>query len=347
MIWRLFRLVLGLTCTLLTSCQNVGRPALYIYTWADYLSPEVIAAFEKNYRCRVHIDTFDSNEAMYAKLKAGGRDGYDVVFPTSYMAELMQEQNWLLPLKSIQLPNLTHLNADFLRISPDPDCRYSAPYMITLTGVGYLSNRIQPPEKSWSIFHQKQLKSRMTLLNDMRETIGAALLFCGFDPNTTDPAALKLAQSTLLDWRRNIAKFENEQYKMGLACAEFLVCHAYLGDITKTQRENSQVNFYLPQEGFIATCDDIVVLQATKNPSLAHAFVNHLLSPEMAAKNATFTQFLTSNSSSLEKLDPATADLHRRYLSPKVLQKAHLLRDLKAQNAAYISVWDRVKSGVE
>ena len=347
MIRRLLGFLLGFSCALLTSCQSAGRPGLYIYTWADYLSPEVIASFEKNYRCRVHIDTFDSNEAMYAKLKAGGRDGYDVVFPTSYMAELMQEQNWLLPLKSAQLPNLVHLNSDFLRISSDPKCRYSAPYMITLTGVGYLSNRVQTPEKSWSIFHQGQFKSRMTLLNDMRETIGAALLFCGFDPNTTDPIALKRAQSTLLDWRRNVAKFENEQYKMGLASAEFLVCHAYLGDITKTQRENAQVSFYLPQEGFIATCDDLVVLKGTKNPSLAHAFLNHLLSPEMAAKNATFTQFLTSNSSSLERLEPATAELHRRYLSPEVLQKAHLIRDLKTKNAAYIAVWDKVKSGVE
>ncbi len=283
---------------------------------------------------------------MYAKLKSGVKGGYDVIFPTSYMAQLMHEQGWLLNLDKKRLPNSAHLNIDFLNIAQDPDCRYSLPYMITLTGVGYLADRVDVNDQSWSIFASARYRHRMTLLNDMREAIGAALLFEGADPNTRDPSALNRAEKRLFTWRSNLAKFENEQYKMGLAGSEFLVCQAYLGDITKTQRENDRVRFYLPKEGFIATCDDIAILRTSKNQELAHAFANHLLTPKMAAKNAAHCKFLCPNSASLKHMDAPTARLHRQYLAPDVLQRAHFIRDLKSDNSAYIEIWDRVKSGV-
>ena len=58
-----------------------ARPVLHIYAWADYFKPSLVARFEKEERCRVVIDTFDSNEAMYAKLKAW-RAEVKAVMPT-------------------------------------------------------------------------------------------------------------------------------------------------------------------------------------------------------------------------------------------------------------------------
>lgn len=336
----------ALCCVLFSSCQIKRQKVLTLYTWADFLDPSVVESFERTHDCQLRIDTFDSNEAMYAKLKTGQREGYDLVFPSSYMAELMQEQGWLAYLDRTRLTQLSNLNQEFLRIATDSTCAYSVPYMITLTGVGYLSDRWHPLKHSWAIFGESAFKSRMTLLNDMRETIGAALLYCGHDPNSTDETHLKDAEAALLSWRKNIAKFENEQYKMGLASAEFLICHAYLGDIMQTQRDNQNVKFYLPEEGYVASCDDIVVLKTSRQSDLAHAFIEYLLTPEVAAKNAAHCQFLTPNAASVPLLDEKTAQLHRRYLAPKVLSKAHFIRDLKQKNAAYIRVWDRVKSGV-
>lgn len=348
-IWALIRnglfLVISALIFLQVGCQKAKKRSLVVFTWADYLCPEVISAFEKQHDCRIDIDTFDSNESMYAKLKTGSKAGYDVIFPSSYMAEIMHKQGWLMPLKKELLPNRVHLNKDFLAIATDQDCAYSMPFMITLTGVGYLANRVDVGEKSWKIFADKGYRGRMTLLNDMREAIGASLIFEGFEPNTKDPKALLLAEKTLMKWRANLAKFENEQYKMGLASSEFLVSHAYLGDITKTCCDNSNVQFYLPQEGFIASCDDIAILRTSNKIELAHAFANHLLDPAMAAQNASFSKFLSPNLAALKHLDTQTTDLHRQYLAPEVLQRAHFIRDLDSDNEIYIALWDRVKSG--
>ena len=76
---------------ILAGCGKNSR-SLHIYTWSDYIAPEVITEFEKAYDCKVVVDTFDSNETMYAKLKAGGA-GYDIITPSSYLVSLMAKEN--------------------------------------------------------------------------------------------------------------------------------------------------------------------------------------------------------------------------------------------------------------
>ena len=90
------------------------KPVLNIYTWADYFKPDLIRRFERENGCRVVIDTFDSNEAMYAKLKAGAA-GYDLLTPSSYMVSLMNAQGMLQPLDHALLPNLVHVDPEYLR----------------------------------------------------------------------------------------------------------------------------------------------------------------------------------------------------------------------------------------
>ena len=73
------------------------KPVLHIYTWSDYVKPELLQRFERENGCKVVVDTFDSNESMYAKLKAGAT-GYDLLFPSSYMVKIMNEQGMLRKL---------------------------------------------------------------------------------------------------------------------------------------------------------------------------------------------------------------------------------------------------------
>ena len=92
------RAVLFLIMLLSVACFAVScgesKPVLRLFIWGEYISPEVVSDFEKEFGCVVKIDLFDSNEAMYAKLKAGA-DGYDVIVPSSYTAAMMNKQNML------------------------------------------------------------------------------------------------------------------------------------------------------------------------------------------------------------------------------------------------------------
>jgi hypothetical protein len=169
-----------------------AAPVLHIYTWADYFKPALVARFEKESSCRVIIDTYDSNETMYAKIKAGA-SGYDLLTPTSYMVSLMNSQGMVQKLDHSLLPNLVHVDPEYLMLAIDKTMDHSVPYMIVNTVIAYLGSRVKDFEPSWAMFDRSDLKGRMTMLNDMRETIGAGSLS---RPKRSSFAGKKISPST-------------------------------------------------------------------------------------------------------------------------------------------------------
>lgn len=281
---------LGIALTLLallllgfTACSRNRKPVLRIYNWAEYLSDEVIEAFEDEFNCRVIVDVFDSNEAMYAKLKAGG-GGYDIVVPSSYHVVRMTREGMLHPLDHAKLPNLEHLDPVALRFTQDPDHLHSVPYLITTAAIGYRIDRLPDLEATWSVFADPSRAGRMTLLDDMRETLGAALKFLGHSLNTTHPDEINAARDLVISWKQNIAKFESEQFKNGLMSAEFLVVHGYSSDLLQAMEESDIIGILLPAEGVSLALDDFAILADAPNPDLAHAFINFMHRPDVAAK---------------------------------------------------------------
>ena len=164
----------ALAATALSGCKKSDQPVLRIYTWADYLAPDLAKRFEKENNCTLQIDTFDSNEAMYAKLTAGA-SGYDLLTPSSYMVKTLVRDKMLQPLDAAKLPNLKHVDADYLKRALDPTMAHSVPYMMASTCLGWLGSKVSNPVASYSMLDRADLKGRITLLDDMREVLGAAL----------------------------------------------------------------------------------------------------------------------------------------------------------------------------
>ncbi|HPB55248.1 MAG TPA: spermidine/putrescine ABC transporter substrate-binding protein, partial [Candidatus Aminicenantes bacterium] len=282
------------------SCGQKKRE-LNVYTWADYFKPELIERFERENNCRIVIDTFDSNEAMYAKLKAGAK-GYDLVTPSSYMVSLMDQQGMVRKIRPELIPNRKNIDPEFLKITIDKSMDHSVPYMITVTGIAYLKSRVADVRPTWALFDRQDLKGRMTMFNDMRETLGAALKSLGYSLNSHNPEELDKAKEVVLRWRKNLAKFENEQYKSGLASGEFLLVHGYSGDILQVQKENPDIAFTIPEEGTAISCDDLVIPLGAAQEELAHKFINFLLDAKVAAENTEFVGYLCPNRLSYELL---------------------------------------------
>lgn len=326
----------------LSACRP-AKPVLHVYTWADYIKPELVQRFEAENNCQVTIDTFDSNEAMYAKLKAGA-SGYDVIVPSSYMVKIMVAQDMLQPLQPGLIPNRSHVDPDYLRIAMDKEMKYSVPYMQTITGIAYLKSKVSGFMPTWAQFDRAGLGGRMTLLNDMRETIGAALKFLGYSLNTTDEAQLAAARDVVIRWKKNLAKFENEQYKTGLASGEFLLVHGYSGDILQVQAENEDIAFAVPIEGTSVACDDLVIPKDAQQVELAHNFINFLHVPEVAAENTEFISYLCPNKTSYALLSEALRTDATLFPPAEIKAKCEVIDDLGADNAKYTRVWDRIKA---
>jgi spermidine/putrescine transport system substrate-binding protein len=156
---------------------------------------------------------------------------------------------------------------------------------------------------------------------------------------------LKKAKDVVLRWKKNIAKFENEQYKPGLASGEFLLVHGYVGDLIQIQEENEDIGIFFPKEGFVTTCDVLVIPKGARNVELAHAFINFLLDPDVAAQNTAFMKYLCPNIASYERLPEDIRTNGAILLTPDLQAMAEVNLDLGEENAKFIRIWDEIKGG--
>lgn len=338
MLTRLLTLLLSLF--LLTGCQK-SKPTLKVFTWASYFDSDVIAQFEQEYGCKVVIDMFDSNELMYAKLRSG-RENYDLITPSIYIAEIMAEQGIIESIDYEKLRNIQYLDNDYCQLKDYTP--FSVPYLISFTGIGYLKNRVDASQISWSLFKDPKYKWRTTLLNDFRETLGSGLIHLGFDPNFSTQEQLTACVGELTQWKENIAKFENEQYKLGLDSAEFVLVHGYNGDIAQVMNENPEVAFALPSEGFTYSLDVFCIQKGCDKKELAHAFIDFMHRPQIAARNIAHTLYLCPNSAAYKYLSPDLRSNTALFIPKQQMQRAHLLVDLGPGNEIFLQAWETLKS---
>lgn len=325
---------------------------LHIYTWSDYLSPDVQAGFEKALGVKVVIDTFDSNEAMYAKLKAGAA-GYDIVMPTSYQIETMAKEGLIIKLDHSKVPNLSDFDKRFATQIIDPTFSYNIPYSVTYAG--FLYNKDAMPEgadvESWNILLNPALKGRATLLDDIRETLGAALMSLGFSINSTDTDELSAAVSRVLEWRKNIRKFDAESYKTEVPGGSSYLGHGYstdsvqviVGDEENGMEPRTDIGFALPKEGFSIAFDEMVIMANAPRPDLAYAFMNYIYNAEVAKVNMEYICGPIPVKSGIELLDEEYRNLI--VLSDDLISRGQVIRSLDAEGQERINkAWDRVKA---
>ncbi len=328
---------------LTSSCGRESKPKLHVFIWSNSIKPELIESFEKETHCQVVLDTYDSNESMYAKLKLGA-SGYDVLLPSNYYLDLMQRQGMLHPLDLTLLPNKKNVDPAYLKLIGSSSLDYGVPFLVSITGIGYRKDKIDPPPSSWSIFGRHDLKGRMTMLNDPREVLGAALKYLGYSPNTKQAEEIRQATQLLIEWKKNLAKFESEQYKNGLASVEFLVVQGYSGDVLQVIQENSSVSFIYPEEGTMISVDSLVITKNSNQTALAHAFINYLLKAEVAAENIAYTFYLNPNTAAYEHLSPSLRANPILFPSQDILNKSEVIKDVGEAFPLYSKAWDAVKA---
>ena len=333
-----------LSALLLGGCAKEDSRKLYLYNWSDYIDEVLVEAFSEETGIQVITDYFDSNESMYAKLRSGA-DGYDIVFPTSYMVEIMDAGGMLQKIDHSRLANLKNIDRKFTALSVDKDMEYSVPYMISTTGIGYLASELGERESlSWDIFASTDYVSKMTMLNDVRETIGAALKYLGYSYNSRSEAELAEARDLLISWKRNLAKFENDQYKNGLVSGEFTISQGYSGDILQVQEEREDLQFIVPKEGTSISIDNMVILKGAKNTDEAYEFIDYMLKGDVAAANIEYVYYLAPNTEAYKLLSEEILTDPAVFITDEVLEHSEILLDLGDDNELYSRIWDEIKS---
>ena len=261
-----------------TSCSK--QNTLYLYNWTYYTPDSVLQKFEQEFNCTVKVDTFDSNEVMYAKLKAGAK-GYDITFPSQDYTSIMINQGMLQKIDHAKFTNESKINPACKPLTTfDPNMDWQVPYYLGMAGVAVNKQKVTDYEKSWNIFSRTDLKGHMTMMDDMREVIGDALATQGKSVNSLDDAELKAASELVSkNWKPNLVKFDAEGFGKSFASGDFWLCQGYAeviyGEVPE-EKWDETIDFFIPENGGPSYLDSMCILKTSKHQDLANEFINYI-----------------------------------------------------------------------
>ncbi|MBA4211950.1 MAG: spermidine/putrescine ABC transporter substrate-binding protein PotF [Polaromonas sp.] len=298
---------------------------LNIYNWPDYIPEGMIANFEKETGIKVNYDTFETNEALHAKLVAGNT-GYDIVVPGTVFAKGQIEGGLLQPLKKDQIPNLANMDPAIMTTltKADPENKHLVPWAWGFTTVGINKTKVEKalggmamPENAWDLVFKPEYTSKLkscgiAYLDSPTEIIPVALHYIGKDAYSNDPADYKLANEMLMKVRKDVRLFSStmiDDIAGGKAC----VAVAWSGDVNiaagraKENGSKDVIEALLPSTGALIFFDTMAVTKDAKHPNNAMAFIDFYLRPENAASMANEMNYPTGNKAATEKINPEIA----------------------------------------
>lgn len=330
-----------------TSLFAADDNILNVYTWSGVIPDFVIQQFEKETGIKVNFSTYDSNETLYAKLRASKNSGYDIIEPSNYFIDRMRRQNMLEPLEKSKISNFKNLNPDFLNQIYDPQNKFSIPFIWGVTGIfinenSYTKNSI----KKWSDLWDPKYKDQLMMLNDGREVFSMALLALGYSANDSDPKHIEQAYLKLKELMPNIKLFNSDAVISIFIDADASIGMAWNGDLFKAQKENAKLNFIYPEDGFVIWVDNIAIPKNPPHRENAYKFINFLLRPDVAKNMALDNNYATANLAAQKLLPAEIRNSQVAYPSHEILRHGQIQTDIGDKALAlYEKYWEELKMG--
>lgn len=298
---------------------------LNIYNWPDYIPENMIAEFEKATGIKVNYDTFETNEALNAKLVAGNT-GYDIVVPGTVFAKPQIEAGFFQPLDKAKIANYANLDPAVMQVltKADPGNKHLVPWAWSFTTVGINKTKVAKalgstpmPENAWDLVFKPEYTSKLkscgiAYLDSPTEIIPVALHYIGKDAYSNDPADYKAATEMLAKVRKDIRLFSStmiDDIAGGKAC----VAVGWAGDVNiaagraKENGSKDEIEALLPSTGALSFFDTMAITKDAKHPNNAHAFINFFLSPESGAAMANEMNYNSGNKAAVAKVNPEIA----------------------------------------
>jgi len=335
-----------------------------IYNWSDYIDPTVLEDFTKETGIKVKYDTFDSNDMLETKLLAG-RTGYDVVVPTAYFLARQIKVGVFQKLDKSKLPNLNNAWDEIAQrlAGYDPGNQYAVNYMWGTTGIGYNVKKVREALggdgriDSWDAVFKPDVIVKFKdcgvhVLDAADDVFAAALDYLGLNPNSHMQADFEKAADLLTKMRPFVRKFHSSEYLNALATGEICLALGYSGDVKQAQKRaveaknGVEIGYAIPKEGAQLWFDNLAIPKDAKNVAEAHALINYLLKPEVAAKNSNLISYANGNLESQKSIDKAILDDPGVYPPPEVMAKLYtnLAHDAKTKRVMN-RLWTKVKTG--
>ncbi len=296
--------IVGLSLTGWRASHAAEDKKLNFLNWDTYIGETTLDDFKEETGIRVRMDLFADNDELFAKFKAGN-PGYDVIMPTNDYVERMVLANMLMPLDHDKIPNIANITPSFMsEASFDPGREFSLPYLWGTIGIGYRKSKVSAPVTSWkTLFESDENAGRIALLGASQYVLGAALKYLGYSWNSQDPAELKAAEKLVIDGKKRIRVFADDNGQDLLASGEVDVAQEWNGDILQVMTEDDDLTYAVPDEGSNLWQDCLAIPAGAPHPENAHAFINYIFEAQVGADIAKAVQYGTPNEAAKKLLD--------------------------------------------
>ena len=360
-------LSLGFATALEGCSQEADQPieperVVNFYSWTDYIAPDAIAKFEQETGIRVNHDTFDSYEMLQTKLLVGG-SGYDVAVVGASASRLIGV-GALQPLDRSQLPNWKNLDPGLMAqlAALDPANRYFAGYLWGTTGIAYNATRLRElvpdaPMDSWRLVFDPAITKKLascglSIADAPNEVIASALIYLGRDPNEAAPQDLVAAQRVLEDIRSAVRKIDVDSQINDLVGGEMCVMLTWptsaviaRARLAETDTD-ADIRYVIPREGAIMWFDSLAIPVDAPHTQEAHAFIDYLMRPDVAATTANHVGNSSMNRAAMPLVAPSIRDNPYHYPPSEVMKRLTLLRPPdQEQSRAESRIWTRFRTG--
>jgi len=336
-------LAAGFLAALAVTPASAQEKVVNVYNWSDYIDESVLEEFTKETGIKVRYDVFDSNEVLETKL-LGGQTGYDVVVPTGSFLQRQIQAGVFAKLDKAKLTNLKEqwpLISERLAVY-DPGNEYAVNYMWGTTGIGMNVDKVrerlgEQPLDTWDIVFKPELLSKLEdcgvyVLDGPEEMIPSALRYMGKDPDSKDPADIEAAGEMLAKIRPYIRKFDSSGYINALAGGDICLAVGWSGDVfqakaraeeaaEKTGKPPINIDYVIPKEGALMWFDNFAIPKDAPHPEEALAFINYMMKPEVAAKNANYISYASGNLGAEKFIDKEILDNPAIYPDEATLEK--------------------------
>ena len=323
-----------------TAAQAEGKLALY--NWGDYINPDVLTKFTEETGIEVSLDTYSSNEEMLAKIQAGAT-GYDIVFPSVHMQEVMVKLGLLEKTNINQHPDFKNIDPTFLRSKEDPASEYCLPYAWGTVGIFY-NEDVTGPITGWTDFFAIPEKTggKISLLDDMREVLAVGLIMTGKSVNSTDPAEVQAAADYVMSQKDKVTAFTYESMAL-MTSGDLAAAHFFVGgNVFFTEMPN--VKYVIPSEGATMYQENVCVLASAPNKDNARKFLEFYLRPDIAALNVA-QQFNGTPNVPANELTPDYIKGNPNInVSADTMKRLQIFVDLGAALKIYDRAWNAIRT---
>ena len=319
---------------------------LVIYHWFEYMPAELLEKFTSETGINVTMDTYDSNEAMLASLKAGGMGTYDVAVPGDYMVAIMANEGLLDNINDGELSNKGNIAQAWANPSFDPGRVHSIPYQWGSTSFSVNIEDYDGDINTTDILFNPpaELSGKINMLDSQGEVMALASLHMGIPQCSNDRAQLQALNDMLQNAKQHWASFNSDTAREVLVSGDVSVGMIYDGFSAKAREDRPSITYAFPTQGYVVWMDNVVLLKDAPNRENALKFMDFMLEPENIAAVSNYARYGLGVTGAEEFLDPALASLPEANPPAAAGAGAFVAVCDEATQAVYDQIWTNLKN---